>query len=80
MPLLGAMSGDKPLLYERLVCDTLRERQRVYAYFVMRAIAKKVCWYLGLDIDPETQITVTCGSTEAMASVMLATVDDQVLF
>ncbi|WP_341526099.1 aminotransferase class I/II-fold pyridoxal phosphate-dependent enzyme [Nostoc sp. UHCC 0302] len=38
-------------------------------------IANKVRWYLGLDIDPETQITVTCGSTEAMASVMLATVD-----
>ncbi|BAZ30595.1 aminotransferase class I and II [Cylindrospermum sp. NIES-4074] len=39
------------------------------------AIAKKVNWYLGLDINPETQITVTCGSTEAMAAVMLATVD-----
>jgi len=39
------------------------------------AIANKVRWYLGLDIDPETQITVTCGSTEAMAAVMLATVD-----
>lgn len=39
------------------------------------AITNKVRWYLGLDIDPETQITVTCGSTEAMASVMLATVD-----
>ena len=32
-----------------------------------QAIAKKVRWYLGLDINPETQITVTCGSTEAMA-------------
>lgn len=40
-----------------------------------QAIANKVRWYLGLDIDPETQITVTCGSTEAMAAVMLATVD-----
>jgi aminotransferase len=39
------------------------------------AIAQKVRWYLGLDIDPETQITVTCGSTEAMAATMLATVD-----
>ncbi|QSJ14549.1 aminotransferase class I/II-fold pyridoxal phosphate-dependent enzyme [Nostoc sp. UHCC 0702] len=39
------------------------------------AIAKKVQWYLGLDINPETQITVTCGSTEAMAAVMLATID-----
>ncbi|MEH2072740.1 MAG: aminotransferase class I/II-fold pyridoxal phosphate-dependent enzyme [Nostoc sp.] len=39
------------------------------------AIANKVQWYLGLDINPETQITLTCGSTEAMAAVMLATVD-----
>jgi aspartate/methionine/tyrosine aminotransferase len=39
------------------------------------AIAQKVGWYLGLDIDPEKQITVTCGSTEAMAATLLATVD-----
>lgn len=40
-----------------------------------QAIAEKVRWYLGLDIDPERQITVTCGSTEAMAATMLATID-----
>lgn len=39
------------------------------------AIAEKVRWYLGLDVDPERQITVTCGSTEAMAATMLATID-----
>ncbi|WP_313949892.1 aminotransferase class I/II-fold pyridoxal phosphate-dependent enzyme [Nostoc sp. FACHB-190] len=39
------------------------------------AITSKVRWYLGLEINPETQITVTCGSTEAMAAVMLATID-----
>jgi len=47
------------------------------------AIANKVRWYLGLDINPETQITVTCGSTEAMAAVMLATVnpgDEVIIF
>src|SRR6059058_6079767 len=30
------------------------------------ALAAKVGWYLGLDVDPEREITVTCGSTEAM--------------
>ena len=30
------------------------------------AIAEKTRWYLGLEIDPETEITVTCGSTEGM--------------
>jgi aminotransferase len=40
-----------------------------------QAIAEKVRWYLGLDVDPERHITVTCGSTEAMAATMLATLD-----
>jgi len=39
------------------------------------AIARKTKWYLGLEIDPETEITVTCGSTEGMISAMMATVD-----
>lgn len=39
------------------------------------AIAKKTKWYLGLDIDPETELTVTCGSTEGMIAAMMATVD-----
>jgi aspartate/methionine/tyrosine aminotransferase len=39
------------------------------------AIARKTKWYLGLDIDPDTEITVTCGSTEGMIAAMMATVD-----
>ena len=39
------------------------------------AIARKTKWHLGLDIDPETEITVTCGSTEGMIAAMMATVD-----
>src|SRR3982751_5704311 len=39
------------------------------------AIAKKTRWYLGLDVDPETEITVTCGSTEGMIASMMATVN-----
>jgi len=39
------------------------------------AIARKTQSYLGLDIDPETEITVTCGSTEGMIAAMMATVD-----
>jgi len=47
------------------------------------AIARKTKWYLGLDIDPETEITVTCGSTEGMIAAMMATVnpgDEVVVF
>jgi aminotransferase len=39
------------------------------------AIARKTKDYLGLDVDPETEITVTCGSTEGMIAAMMATVD-----
>ena len=41
----------------------------------IEAIARKTKWYLDLDIDPETEITVTCGSTEGMIAAMMATVD-----
>jgi aspartate/methionine/tyrosine aminotransferase len=39
------------------------------------AIATKTKRYLDLEIDPETEITVTCGSTEGMIAAMMATVD-----
>ncbi|MDQ3135037.1 MAG: aminotransferase class I/II-fold pyridoxal phosphate-dependent enzyme [Acidobacteriota bacterium] len=39
------------------------------------AIAEKTRWHLGLEVDPETELTVTCGSTEGMIAAMMATVD-----
>ena len=39
------------------------------------AIAAKTKWHLGLDVDPDREIVVTCGSTEAMIATMLAVVD-----
>ncbi len=39
------------------------------------AIAAKTHSYLGIEIDLETEITVTCGSTEGMIAAMMATVD-----
>ncbi|MDQ3805216.1 MAG: aminotransferase class I/II-fold pyridoxal phosphate-dependent enzyme [Acidobacteriota bacterium] len=39
------------------------------------AIAEKTRWYLGIDCDPEAEITVTCGSTEGMIAAMMACVD-----
>jgi len=43
--------------------------------------AKVARTYPGWDVDPETQLCVTCGSTEAMIATLLATVDpgDEVL-
>lgn len=39
------------------------------------AIAAKTKWHLGLDVDPDREVVVTCGSTEAMIATMLAVVD-----
>ena len=40
------------------------------------AIAAKTRWNLGMDVDPEREIVVTCGSTEAMIATMMAVIDD----
>lgn len=65
---------------KRAACEAITEDINQYAITwgdkaFRHAIAEKVKWYLGLNIDPERQITVTCGSTEAMAAVMLATLN-----
>ncbi len=39
------------------------------------ALASKYLDWYGMEVDPEAHITVTCGGTEAMASVMLSIVD-----
>ena len=40
-----------------------------------QALAAKQSRFMGLAIDPETQIAVTCGSTEAMMAAMLTVCD-----
>ena len=39
------------------------------------AISEHAAWHLGLDVDPEAEITVTCGSTEAMLVALLAVIN-----
>ena len=39
------------------------------------AIAKKYADWYGMTVNPETEIAITCGATEAMASALLAIVD-----
>jgi aminotransferase len=39
------------------------------------ALARKYADWYGMAVDTETEITVTCGATEAMAAVLLAIVD-----
>lgn len=40
-----------------------------------QAVAEHTKRFYGVDIDPERQVTVACGSTEAMFSAMMAVVD-----
>ena len=41
------------------------------------ALARKYRNWYGMEANPETEITVTCGATEAMASALLAIVDPE---
>ena len=40
-----------------------------------RAVAAKYARWYGLPVDPDREVTITCGATEAMAAVLLALVD-----
>ncbi len=62
---------------KRAACDAINADINQYAITwgaknFRNAIAEKSAWYLGLDVDPERDITVTCGSTEAMMAAMMA--------
>jgi aminotransferase len=39
------------------------------------ALAEHCAWHLGLTVDPESEITVTCGSTEAMLVALLSIIN-----
>ena len=39
------------------------------------ALAEKTRRFLGIEVDPDAEITVTCGSTEAMIASLMAVVD-----
>ncbi len=40
-----------------------------------QAVAEHAAWYLGLTVDPESEVTVTCGSTEAMLVALLSLIN-----
>ena len=69
-----------PDLLKEAACDAIRADINQYAITwgapsLRHALAKKYADHYGMEVDTETEITVTCGGTEAMASVMLAVVD-----
>src|SRR5215208_5204955 len=62
---------------KQAACDAINANINQYAITwgaksFRDAIVEKSKWYLGLPVDPEREITVTCGSTEAMMAAMMA--------
>jgi L-glutamine---4-(methylsulfanyl)-2-oxobutanoate aminotransferase len=71
-----AAPGDIKRVAMQAIADDLNQYAITWGARDFReSIAKKTKWYLGLEVDPETELTVTCGSTEGMIAAMMATVD-----
>ncbi|MCK4270391.1 MAG: aminotransferase class I/II-fold pyridoxal phosphate-dependent enzyme [Methanogenium sp.] len=65
---------------KKAACDAVRDDYNQYAITwgakdLRCALSEKVSAYNRIDFNPETEVTVTCGSTEAMISTMLAHVN-----
>ncbi|MBR9988515.1 MAG: aminotransferase class I/II-fold pyridoxal phosphate-dependent enzyme, partial [Gemmatimonadetes bacterium] len=82
----GFPDFDAPELLKDAACAAIRANVNQYAVTwgaprLRRALAAKYAREYGMDVDEAREITVTCGATEAMASVLLALIDpgDEVL-
>ncbi len=69
-----------PELLKDAACRAIRANVNQYAITwgtsaLRAALARKYREWYGMEVDPEREITVTCGATEAMAAVMLAVID-----
>jgi aspartate/methionine/tyrosine aminotransferase len=82
----GFPDFDAPEILKEAACSAIRADVNQYAVTwgaprLRRALAAKYARDYGMDVDEAREITVTCGATEAMASVLLALIDpgDEVL-
>ncbi len=69
-----------PQAFKDAACRAIQNDINQYAITwgaksLREALAEHAGWHLGLQVDPETEITVTCGSTEAMLVALLATIN-----
>jgi aminotransferase len=69
-----------PELLKEAAARAIRDNLNQYAITwgarsLRHALARKYLTWYGLEVDPETEITVTCGATEAMIATLLALVD-----
>ncbi|MGD8321208.1 MAG: aminotransferase class I/II-fold pyridoxal phosphate-dependent enzyme [Gemmatimonadota bacterium] len=69
-----------PELLKEAACRAILADTNQYAITwgaesLRQALVRKYARWYGMEVDPAREVTVTCGATEAMASVMLAVVD-----
>ncbi len=69
-----------PQLLKDAACQAIQADVNQYAITwgttaLRDALVRKYSDWYGMTVDPDAEITVTCGATEAMAAVMLACVD-----
>ncbi len=77
-----------PQIIKDAACDAIQNDVNQYAITwgakdFRDALVEKTRRYTGLEIDPECEITVCCGATEAMLSALLATLnpgDEVIIF
>jgi aspartate/methionine/tyrosine aminotransferase len=82
-PDFPAPSEIKKAAQEAIAADVNQYAITWGAKSLRNAIARQIKAWQGLSVDPETQVTVCCGSTEAMISTLLAvcnTGDEVVIF
>jgi aminotransferase len=69
-----------PQILKDAACRAIQDDVNQYAvtwgaHDLRHAIADHAGWHLGLTVDPETEITVTCGSTEAMLVALISLIN-----
>jgi aminotransferase len=74
-PDFGAPEAVKQAAMDAIAADVNQYAITWGARDFRQALAQKTAWHLGMEIDPEREITVTCGSTEAMIATLMATVN-----
>ncbi|CAN5690597.1 aminotransferase class I/II-fold pyridoxal phosphate-dependent enzyme [soil metagenome] len=77
----GFPDFEAPDEVKEAACEAIRGDINQYAItwgakaFRDAIAAKTALWYPGWEVDPETELTVTCGATEGMVAAMLAILD-----
>jgi len=69
-----------PEVLKEAAAKAIRDNINQYAItwgarHLREAVARKYHGWYGLQVDPETEVTITCGATEAMIATLMALVD-----